>query len=82
MKIVEIYCVDYCGYTETYEVPDDIPDCHVEDWAEEKFLEDFTSQFDLLGVGDGEYTDSDNLDEDGELIDDQDVTTISARLVL
>lgn len=82
MKIVEIYCVDYCGYVETYEVPDEISDDHAEDWAEEKFLEDFISQFDLVGVGCGEYTDSDNLDEDCELIDDQDVTTISARLVL
>ena len=82
MKTVELYCIDYCGYSETYEIPDDVSDCEAEDWAEEKFLEDFTSQFDLMGIGHGEYTDSDNLDEDGELIDDQFVTAISVRLVI
>lgn len=82
MKIVEISCVDYCGCTKTYEVPDEISDCQAEEWAEEKFLEDFTHQFDLMGLGDGEYTDSTNLNEDGELIDDQFVTAISVRLVI
>jgi len=82
MRTVELFCVDYCGYSETYPVPDSVSDDQVEDWAMEIHLDDFKDQFDLQLVDFCEYTDSTNLDEDGELLDDQDVTTISARLIL
>jgi hypothetical protein len=80
IRIVKMYCVDYCGYEETYIVPDSVHEDQVEDWAMETHLDDFKDQFDLQSIGFCEYTDSSNLGEDGELIDPQDVTTIATSL--
>lgn len=69
---VEIYAIEWCGFSEYYEViAEDESDA--EDIAIEKHLEDFVDMYGLLHCEDGKYLE----DED----DDDEPTDIAARTI-
>lgn len=68
----------YCGYSDYYEVMAE-DENEAEDKALELYEQDFVDMYDLQLTEQG-YTESDNIDDDGELIDEDDVTTIGARV--
>jgi len=61
--IVEIYAVDWCGYSEHYEVEAE-DENQAEDIAMEKYEQDFAESHGLLQTDSG-WIESEDIDEDG-----------------
>lgn len=72
---IEVETIDWCGYKETFTVT-----AESEEAAIEKATEEFCDLYSLLPVGDGEYADTDTLDEDGEPTED--TTSINATVIM
>ena len=75
---VEIYAVEWCGFSEYYDVR-----AANEDEAKDKALylheQDFVAMFDLILTEHG-YIESEDLGEDGDC-DEDDCSTLDVRLV-
>lgn len=78
--VVEIYAVDWCGYSEYYDVFAENEEEAAIDYALSITVDSFISKYDLIADGEGTFVEMDNLDDDGELIDEENYTSIDARI--
>tara|TARA_Y100001973_G_C4911740_1_gene192185 strand:- start:41 stop:298 length:258 start_codon:yes stop_codon:yes gene_type:complete len=78
--VVKMFCIDFCGYEQYYKVlAEDENDA--EDKVLENYLNEFLDEYGLEQIAPGEYTEYDNLTENGKVIDEQDVTNIMCTVV-
>ena len=77
--LVEIYTVDFCGFSDVYTVMAEDED-DAGDLALEEYSQDFADRYDLQAVGFGEYAESCDIDEDGNY-DEDETTTLSTRIL-
>ena len=76
---VDIYAVDWCGFSHYYEVEAENED-DAEDKALELYEQDFVDMFCLLLTEDG-YIESDDYDSETEEYDEDDCSTLGTRIV-
>ncbi len=72
---IEVETIDWCGYKDVFVII-----AESEEEALAMAEEEFASMYDLIPVGDGQYADTDTLDEDGEPTED--TTSINATVIM
>jgi predicted adenine nucleotide alpha hydrolase (AANH) superfamily ATPase len=72
---VRAYAVDWCGYESHYQIH-----AESEDKAREIACQNLIDEYDLVEYQDGEYGEMEDFDEDGEPLEDSELTTISASI--
>lgn len=73
---VRVWTTDWCGYEDTFVI-----EAESEDEAIALAEKELADTYDLIPVGDGEFAEMEDLDENLERTYDTEVTTISACLV-
>lgn len=76
---VELYAIEWCGFSHYYEVIAENED-FAEDLALEKYEQDFVDMYSLVLV-EGGYLESCDFDDETGEYDEDDVTLIGTRIV-